>query len=210
MAATPNSSAETTGDRPPGLRDRARRAVRSEVAAVATRLFLERGFAQTTVDQIAAEAGLSRASFFRYFATKEDAVLGHLEGYGQQLRHALSERPRQEPVWEALRHAFDVVLEVISQPEALNIGRMMNETPSLKARHIEKWLAWQELLVPEIAERLTESAAHSPDPRPRALAAAALACLDAALEAWVDSEGTEDLRGLFTEAMAAVSAPVHA
>lgn len=58
--------------------------MRAEIAAVAVRLFQEQGFEKTTVDQIAAEAGLSRTSFFRYFATKEDVVLGHLEELGRR------------------------------------------------------------------------------------------------------------------------------
>jgi AcrR family transcriptional regulator len=78
---------------PPTLRNRATRAVRAEIAAVAIRLFLEQGFEKTTVDQIAVEAGLSRTSFFRYFATKEDVLLGHLEELGQKVRDALAARP---------------------------------------------------------------------------------------------------------------------
>ncbi|WP_338785161.1 TetR family transcriptional regulator [Streptomyces sp. DG1A-41] len=87
----------------PGLRERMRATVHAEVVDVALRLFIEQGFDRTTVDQIAAESGLSRASLFRYFGTKEDMVLVGLEGTGRQIAEALAARPDDERPWEALR-----------------------------------------------------------------------------------------------------------
>src|SRR5882757_2854210 len=110
MATASRPSAASTVT-PPTLRDRTVRAVRSEVSAVAMRLFLEQGFDKTTVDQIATEAGLSRTSFFRYFATKEDVVVGNLEERGQQVLDALVARPAREPAWQALRRSFNLLIE---------------------------------------------------------------------------------------------------
>src|ERR1700683_3395414 len=117
MAAT-SQSATPPVNAPPTLRNRATRAVRAEIAAVAIRLFLEQGFEKTTVDQIAVEAGLSRTSFFRYFATKEDVLLGHLEDLGQKVRDALAARPAEEAAWQALRRSFDLLIaERLAYPE---------------------------------------------------------------------------------------------
>lgn len=66
------------------------------VVAVAHRLFTEQGFDKTTVDQIAAQAGLSGASLFRHFGTKEDIVLGRLEESGRRIAEALIARPEHE------------------------------------------------------------------------------------------------------------------
>ena len=65
-------------DQPLGLRDRTRLAVRDQIARAATALFVSQGFDRTTIDEVAAAAGLSRRSFFRYFETKEDVVLSDL------------------------------------------------------------------------------------------------------------------------------------
>jgi AcrR family transcriptional regulator len=205
MATTPQPVAAPLRA-PPTLRNRTARAVRAEIAAVAMRLFQEQGFEKTTVDQIAAAAGLSRTSFFRYFATKEDVVLGHLEELGQKVLDALAARPAQEPPWQALRRAFDLLLEEASAlPEqGLAMSRMLHDTPSLQARQLGKQLGWQDLLAPEVARLLGVPVAAS-DPRPRALVAAALGCLNAAVDVWTAADGAVPLPDLLDQAMSALT-----
>ncbi|WP_199815631.1 TetR family transcriptional regulator [Streptomyces griseus] len=195
--------------KPPGLRERVRATVQAEVVEVAHRLFTEQGFDRTTVDQIAAEVGLSRASLFRYFGTKEDIILGRLEETGRQIAAELAARPDDEQPWESLRRAFDVLTrinEAAPPAQALSYLRMLQETPALRAKHHEKQLSWQELLVPEVARRLGADPDRAEDTRPSALAAAALACLDAASTAWVTCEGTVPLAVLLDRAMGALAA----
>lgn len=201
-------AAHQSARKPPGLRERVRATVQAEVVEVAHRLFTEQGFDRTTVDQIAAEVGLSRASLFRYFGTKEDIVLGRLEESGRQIAEALAARPESEQPWEALRRAFDVLIrtnEAASPEQVLSYLRMLQETPSLRARHYEKQLNWQKLLVPEVARRLGADPDRPEDIRPRALAAAALACLDVASTGWVACEGTVPLAVLLDRAMGALA-----
>lgn len=190
---------------PSTLRDRTVRAVRAEVAHVAMRLFLEQGFEKTTVNQIAAAAGMSHTSFFRYFATKEDVVLGHLEELGHRVLEGLRARPESEPAWQALRHALDLPLtETAASPEEqLRAAHMLDNTPSLKMRRLGKQLTWHELLVPEIARRLHIDD-YAEDPRPRALVAAALACLNAAVTTWTEADGAIGLPDLLDQAMSAI------
>jgi AcrR family transcriptional regulator len=178
----------------------------AEVGAVATRLFLAQGFDKTTVDQIAAEAGLSRTSFFRYFATKDDVVLGHLEELGQQVLDALVARSPREHAWQSLRHAFDpVIAQATTLPDqGLSMARLLNDTPWLKARQLGRQLSWQDLLVPEVTRRIRIT--NQPyDPRPRALVAAALACLNAAVDVWTASNGAVHLPTLLDQAMSALT-----
>ena len=189
-----------------GLRERTRRAVRAEIGATAMRLFLENGFEATTMDQIANEAGISRRSLFRYFGTKEDIVLGNLVEAGMAVRDALEARPAGEPPWEALRAAFEsLVLDPEYSPERnLKLSKMLYETPSLRAGHLEKQLRWQELLVPNIQMRLGVTADDAPDPRAQAIVACALTCLNVASEIWTRSNGEEDPIRLFDQAISAV------
>jgi len=191
----------------PTLRERTRRAVHAEITDTALRLFAEQGFDATTVDQIAAAAGISRRSFFHYFGSKEDVVMGDLEALGRRVRDALEARPATESAWEALREA----LKTLQGPDTdavtgLEIAGMYADAPSLRAKHLEKHLRWQELFAPDIERRLGIAPGPSADPRARAIIAAALACLDIAVDAWHESGGTADPVELFDAAVAAVRA----
>ena len=174
-------------------------------------LFLEQGFEETTIDQIAEAAGISRRSFFRYFATKEDVVLGGLIDRGHRVRSALIARPPEEAPWAAVRAAL---LALREEPGAgseteLRIGRMLFEAPSLRTRHLEKHLAWQEMLAPELSRRLrttTSLDGPSADHRATAIIATALTCLDVATETWVHRDGDVPLEDLWDEAVTAVRA----
>jgi AcrR family transcriptional regulator len=201
------STASQPSAKPPGLRERMRATVRQDVVAVALRLFAAQGFDGTTVEQIAAEAGLSRASLFRYFGTKEDMVLVDLEDIGRHLTEALAARPDDERPWVALRRAFDVLLRQNedSPEQTLSYLRMLQETPSLRARHHEKQMEWQQLLAPEVARRLATSPDRPEDPRPRALVAAAIACLEVATTGWVACEGAVPIEMLLDRAMGALT-----
>ncbi len=180
-----------------------------EIAAAALDLFLTQGFEATTVDQIAEAAGISRRSFFRYFATKEDVVVGDLVDRGRLVLEGLLERPVDEDPWESLAAALRAMAAATGSTEesALGIARLLHDEPSLRARHLEKHLAWQRLLVPEVARRLRvvdgEDAPRT-EHRAAAIVACVLACLDTASDAWVRLDGAVSLEALWSEAVAAV------
>ena len=190
---------------PESLWTRSRQAAYAEITAVAMRLFLEQGFDQTTIDQIAVTAGISRRSFFRYFGTKEDIVLGDLAQQGVVVRDALEAVPDSVGPWDALRDAFTTVKALEQDPDlTLRISKMMYETPSLRARSIEKHLHWQSLLVPNIRQRLGIARDDETDPSADAIVASAIACIDVAGEIWTKSGGTLDLAALYEQAAQAV------
>lgn len=187
------------------LWQRSRRAAYEEITSVAMGLFLEQGFEQTTIDQIASSAGISRRSFFRYFGTKEDIVLGDLASQGELVTAALERIPPTVGPWEALREALRAVDALTIDPEVtLKIARMMYQTSSLRSRSIEKHLHWQALLVPDIRRRLGIAEDDVTNPAPAAIVASAIACLDAAGEVWVEGDGLADLASLYDQAVAGV------
>ena len=187
------------------LWQRTRQAAYAEITDTAMRLFLDQGFEQTTIDQIATMAGISRRSFFRYFGTKEDVVLGGLAQQGELMRDALESVPLTVEPWDALRQALHAVDALAVEPDVtLKTAKMMYGTPSLRARSIEKHLHWQSLLVPNIRRRLGLADDDAADPAPAAIVASAIACLDVAGELWVRGGGAEDLGALYDRAVAAV------
>jgi len=125
---------------------------------------------------------------------------------GHQVRDALTARPAEEPAWQALRRAFDLLIEArLAYPQdGISVRRLLHDTPSLRARQLGKQLGWQDLLAPEVARRLGVPA-DDYDPRPRALVAAALGCLNVAVDVCTASNGTLDLADLADQAMGAVA-----
>lgn len=187
-------------------RERQRAALRDEISAAAMRLVLQQGFDGTTVDQIVDAVGVSRRTFFHYFATKEDVVLGDLDALGERLRQALEGRPADESPWVALGEALRSLQGDMSAKTRLALANLYEQTPALRARHLEKHQRWQLLLAPEIERRLGIAPVDGGDPRALAIVGAALACLDVAVEAWRRSGGTVDAEAIFLESVAAIRA----
>jgi AcrR family transcriptional regulator len=84
--------------------------MRTEVEAVALRLFEERGFKEVTVEEIASAARISARTFFRYFPSKEDVLQVRIDKRSRALRIALEVRPQDEPPMQSLRLALAEVL----------------------------------------------------------------------------------------------------
>ncbi|MBB3675818.1 TetR/AcrR family transcriptional regulator [Modestobacter versicolor] len=191
----------------PGLWSRTRRAVHDEVVGTALDLFTNQGFEATTVDQIVAATGLSRTSFFRYFGSKEDLVLGDTTQTRLDFSAALRARPQEEGPWEALRAAALTLPGADLAPDrALTVAKLIRTSPALRARSLEKHQQWQDSLVPVLQERLAgePNAAASSDLAARAVVAAALSCLQTATEVWAERDGRGTLGELYDQAIAAV------
>jgi AcrR family transcriptional regulator len=170
----------------PTLRERTRRAVQAELLEAAERLILSQGYEATNVDQVATEAGISRRSFFRYFSSKEDLVLGRYERIGEQWIEALTSRPLDEPLWTSMRRVMDVIIESFSDEEQARrlaaMRHVVNSSPSLRAGQLERFDRVQDALA-DLARIRAESAGlpwASNDPAPRAIVGAAFACFMAA------------------------------
>jgi AcrR family transcriptional regulator len=196
----------TVSDKGVDLRSKARAGVRAEIAEVAFRVFAERGFDEVTATEVAAAAGISRASFFRYFESKEDAVFVAQEEMGTDVAVALARRPAGEDAWTALREALDTVLQTYqrSPEEALGRLRLIRCTPNLRAHQLERLAKWKEVIGAALAGRLGLAAT---DIKVEALVGAALGALDAASTRWAASDGADDLIELIDEAFAVIAEP---
>lgn len=189
----------------PNLRARVRENVRTEIAEVAFDLFAANGFEETTAVEAAEAAGISRASFFRYFGSKEDAVFAALEATGAELAAAVAARPREEEIWTCLHRAFRGSLErYLENPvQTLARVRLSRETPSLRAHQLERQAQWRELICAALSERLGCSRAEE-EFELQILVGAALVALDVAATRWGESKGEEDFVALIDTAFEAI------
>lgn len=127
---------------PPDLRERRRRELVRTIAAAAVDLFEKEGFAATTIDDIAAAAGVSRTTFFRHCATKESAVLVDDAGLEQELIDIAAEATATHPLrdletaWEEMAELFDA--DGDGRDRFLRVRRLMNDNPALHAAGLER------------------------------------------------------------------------
>ncbi|WFE25219.1 TetR/AcrR family transcriptional regulator [Solwaraspora sp. WMMD791] len=196
-----------SGKQPTSLRERTRRAVQRDIAEAALQLFVSHGYDATTIDDIAAAVGMSQRSVFRYFATKEDIVVGKFDLGADGMLDNLRTRPGDEPVWTSLRRLFDIVESPAQQQVTKPVQRVILETPALLAVYLGKLQSMQNAVVAVLRERA--EAAGTPyaadDPTPRALTAAAFGCLIAAQHAWLVSTTADPLAAYIDRAMATLS-----
>jgi AcrR family transcriptional regulator len=200
-AEKPHTEGAAAGRERPGLRERRKKLTAAELETAAFRLFGERGFDSVTVDDIAAEADVSRRTFFRYFASKEDVLLADHLVQLARLREAMAARPGDEPVLTALRNAvLSLTSDFEERKEAIILrGRIMRDTPSLQARSLVHQKAWEDAIQQMVAERLGVDPVA--DLRPGVVAATALAAMRVAFTNWLTAGAKGDVIALTAEAL---------
>ncbi|MGW2950184.1 TetR family transcriptional regulator [Streptomyces eurythermus] len=121
-----------------GLRERKKQRMYQDVSDIAVRLFLERGFDAVSVAEVAAAAGISKPTLFRYFPAKEDLVLHRIADHETEAARVVA--GAADPVAALGRHFVagldrrDPVTGLNDHPEVLAFHRLLYGTPSLAAR----------------------------------------------------------------------------
>lgn len=188
------------------LAQRKRQLVSDELTEAALQLLARKGFDAVTIDEIATSAGVSKRTFFRYFASKEDVVVQFLTDMGAGMCAELAARPGAEPPSVALKNAVSVPLADCAghSDRALRVVQLILRTPSLHARFLERQGRWHE----DLAAELTRRPELTPDSDlyPQLAAGMALSAFNTVLRRWSDSAAAEDPVEL-TERAFAVIAP---
>ncbi|MFF8313153.1 TetR family transcriptional regulator [Streptomyces lydicus] len=187
------------------MAQRKRQLVSNELTEAAWQLLVLKGFDAVTVDEIVAAAGVSKRTFFRYFASKEDVVVQFLADLGTGIHAELAARPVEEPPSVALRHAVSVPLAACADhsDRALRVVQLILRTPAVHARFLERQAQWRDDLAAELAHRLKR--APETDLYPRLAAGMALTAFDAVLQRWSASDGAEDPAALIDQAFAVIA-----
>ncbi|MGW5231479.1 TetR/AcrR family transcriptional regulator [Streptomyces nodosus] len=149
-------------DGKPGLRERKKQRTHAAISEAAIALFLEHGFTQVSVAQVAEAAEVSKRTLFAYFPTKEDLVVHRLADHETEAARVVRARPTDTAPLAALREHFlrglrerDPITGLNDRPEVRALNRMILDTPSLVAR-MERFMTGAERA---LAEALRETAA---------------------------------------------------
>lgn len=117
---------------PTGRRERKKAATRQNIADTALRLFLERGYDAVGIRDVAAEADVAVTTLFSHFASKEALVFKHDQVFEQQLTQAVTDRPPQESLIDALRLEIQAQVRHCTAGSARPFWRMIDGSPTLR------------------------------------------------------------------------------
>ena len=164
-------------------RGRPRSTSRRELQRIALRLFTERGFDNTTIEQIAVEAGVSERTFFRYFTTKASVLWTDFETELDTIRAALASVADAVPMMDAIRAAVVEASHYRAEdvPEMRTRMNLIATVPALSSSAAEHYADWERAISEFAARRLGYPADSL---YPLAVGRAALAACRAAFDRW--------------------------
>lgn len=185
-------------------RARKKAATKQSIQDQALRLFVEKGYDATTVEEIAAAAGVSHMTFFRYFPRKEEVV--EYDEYDPMLEELVAARPPDEPPLAALHAAIRTGLQQIldTDRDALLVRtRLVLSNPTLRSRNVLAQDATRDLFARTLASR---AGLPAPDLAAMVQASAALGAVGVAMTAWADGDDDTDPVAFLDEAFDALRA----
>ncbi|ONM50196.1 mycofactocin system transcriptional regulator [Nocardia donostiensis] len=183
-------------------RGRPRGTTKRELELIAMRLFSEQGFDETTVEQIAAAAGISGRTFFRYFPGKAEVLWYSFDDEVAALRADFATVGDTEPLMAAVRRVVVNANRYRAEdvPELRTRMRLVATVPALAATAGAHYDAWEQAVSEFAATRLDTTA---DDLIPMAIGRCALAAARAAFDAWL-TRADADLTVYLDQALAAL------
>lgn len=174
---------------------RKQRATRARIAAAAAQTVADHGLAGATVEHIAAAAEVGRATFFRYFSAKEDAVAeGMTTHWLDRITAAIAARPPGLSAEEAVVGAFEDLgdgFDAISA-QVRELATLTRSSPVFSAWTLQIYLRYEAAIADLVAPRFADVAPD--DPRPRLLGALTMASIRIALDDWLIHGGSLPVR----------------
>ncbi len=157
---------------------------RGHLSGVAIDLFIEKGFDETSVGDIAAAAGIARRTLFRYYPSKNSLAWGEFDDHLAGLRGLLDEAAGTGTLGTELRDAI-VAFNQVPESEREHHRRRMHlllTVPALQAHSMLMYADWRQVIAEHVARRLGLAAG---DHTPQTIAWMALGVALAAYDQWL-------------------------
>lgn len=147
-----------TNTEPMGRRERKKAATRKNISDVATALFLERGFDEVSIREVADAADVSPTTVFAHFPQKEALVFDEDDEQRDRLVSAVRDRPAGTTINRAIHTFYETELKANVQEHGDDVTRIflrfLNETPALREYAAKMWLRHEDALSEAIADEL--------------------------------------------------------
>ena len=189
---------------PKSLQSRKRQLVRDAIYDAAIELFAKRGFDETTVEEVAEAAGISRRSFFRYFESKDDLLALNTVNCGEALCKTVRSRPARTGPLQVVREAIQEGVKFTeSQKHTRQVIEIAQRSPSARQAHLSRLMDVQDSLGLAFAVQMKSPARDFLTPF--LLAGLSQLVMNAATGSWYLSKSKD----LSAEADKAILALVH-
>jgi len=193
----------------PGRRERKKLETRAALEQAALRLFAEKGYEQTTVEEIAEAADVAVRTFFRYFSSKQHVLFGDAaHDRIQRMRAELAARPADEPILTSLRAVLELldIADPLEQREIMQRVRLMERQPSLIGTYLQLNYDLRRVVAEFVADRTGRTIDR--DPYALTVASAVASSWDIALTVWAATDGRRPLQVLRREIMDTLTAGI--
>ena len=180
----------------PPLRENHKARTRQALHEAALKLFAAQGYDTTTIDDIAARAGVSTRTFFRYFPTKESVLFVQERRWGESFAEAFTRQPATTNDVDALRETF---IELAAQQTRTRLRlyfKASASSPTLRGQAVEEQQVEHDLVGALVAAR---RGVPWPDEACALLAAVAILVYRRALDRWLASPTGTDLGTIVTD-----------
>ncbi|RNG08888.1 TetR family transcriptional regulator [Streptomyces botrytidirepellens] len=197
---------ETAGSRRAAAQ---RLTMRRKLAAAAMELFATQGYEATTVDEIAARAGVARRTFFRHFRSKEEAIFPDHDDTLVRAAAVLDAAPAHENPLDTVCRGIKEVMRMYAASPAVSVERyrLTREVPALREREIASVARYERLFTRYLLGHFDEGAHHDGDDDPLLAEVAASAVVTAhnhVLRRWLRARGEGDVEAQLDHAFAIV------
>ncbi|MFJ3582640.1 TetR family transcriptional regulator [Streptomyces sp. NPDC090127] len=211
-AKSPRATSLSTSDTesPAGTRAAAQRLkMRRELAAAAMELFATKGYEATTVDEIAAAAGVARRTFFRHFRSKEEAIFPDHDDTLVRAEAVLNAAPPHEHPLDTVCRGIKEVMKMYAGSPAVSVERyrLTREVPTLREREIASVARYERLFTRYLLGHFDERDHHDGNDDPLLAEVAASAVVTAhnhVLRRWLRAGGQGDVEAQLDHAFAIV------
>lgn len=186
----PGGSAAAPGAAPTSRRELSRRelnkaATRQAITDAAMDLLRARGPGNFTVEDIAEAAGISRRTFFNYFASTEVVIASVTHGFLDKALQQFRLRPAGEPILESARAALVELADPMTVAPMAELYSMGQANPMLSRSELEAWDHCTAQIIDAARERFARvSGVEIDELYLRALAGSIISCGKAAMDVW--------------------------
>lgn len=205
----PTPAPDAAPEGTPTRRELNKAATHTAIIDAALGLLRTSGPGNFTVEDIAAEAGISRRTFFNYFASTDAALAAISHSFLDSAIQQLRLRPTDEPILQSAQAALMALADPRTVAPLAEMFALTQQSPLMAHTELDAWEYCREQIFAVARERLSASPAASDELYIRALSGSVISCGKAAMEAWFGRRGQDlspdslaELRLLLVEAMA--------